>query len=190
MYPEDIAALFNLVEKKTPVRIINEPYKVGWNQNSLYLEIHKALPDVKVTNGINQTPAAVANPLGMDPTKNSTAADASNSSNDVKGNPFAGLSVAIQHAIQGKQASVNDNLAQKIIDEQNGIPQVIGASSLAMQSDVSNKSVEDTATVSNKNVASPVQATKENITKNISTLAPVQSADEAKVTISQGKGKF
>lgn len=40
MYPEDIIKVFELVEIDTPVLIINEPIKVGWNNGNLYLEAH------------------------------------------------------------------------------------------------------------------------------------------------------
>jgi L,D-transpeptidase ErfK/SrfK len=43
LYPEDIESLFKMVANGTNVYIINEPYKVGWNQNELYLESHIAL---------------------------------------------------------------------------------------------------------------------------------------------------
>ena len=45
LYPEDIAALFPRVPVGTPVRIINEPYKVGWLDDRLYLEAHQPLSE-------------------------------------------------------------------------------------------------------------------------------------------------
>lgn len=41
MYPEDIEYLFYDVPVGTQVRIINEPYKVGWYNGKLYIEAHK-----------------------------------------------------------------------------------------------------------------------------------------------------
>ena len=40
LYPEDIQALFASVPVGTPVRIINQPYKTGWRDGVLYLEVH------------------------------------------------------------------------------------------------------------------------------------------------------
>ena len=40
LYPEDIASLFALVPTGTPVNIISEPYKMGWEGNTLYIEAH------------------------------------------------------------------------------------------------------------------------------------------------------
>ena len=40
MYPEDIAALFSQVAVGTPVRIVDQPVKLGWYAGDLYLEVH------------------------------------------------------------------------------------------------------------------------------------------------------
>lgn len=40
LYPEDIAALFDMVPVGTPVDIISQPYKIGWEGNTLYIESH------------------------------------------------------------------------------------------------------------------------------------------------------
>jgi len=45
MYPEDIEHLFDKVSVKTPVSIIDQPYKIGWHNNKLYLEAHLPLQE-------------------------------------------------------------------------------------------------------------------------------------------------
>ena len=45
LYPEDIAALFALVKVKTPVAIVNQPYKIGQSGNKIYLEAHPLLAE-------------------------------------------------------------------------------------------------------------------------------------------------
>lgn len=40
LYPEDIAQLFALVEVGTPVRVVDEPVKLGWRAGQLFLEAH------------------------------------------------------------------------------------------------------------------------------------------------------
>jgi len=40
MYPEDIEVLFNSVEKGTKVTVVDMPYKIGWLNNTLYLEVN------------------------------------------------------------------------------------------------------------------------------------------------------
>lgn len=43
LFPEDIEWLFSRVDTKTPVRIINQPLKFGWQGDALYLEVHPGL---------------------------------------------------------------------------------------------------------------------------------------------------
>jgi L,D-transpeptidase ErfK/SrfK len=43
MYPEDIERLFPDILVGTPVYIVNQPIKVGWFENTLYLEVHPDL---------------------------------------------------------------------------------------------------------------------------------------------------
>ncbi len=45
MYPEDIERIFPSVAVGTPVMIVNEPIKVGWSKNALYIEVHPDLED-------------------------------------------------------------------------------------------------------------------------------------------------
>jgi L,D-transpeptidase ErfK/SrfK len=45
MYPEDIAFLFEKVPVGTPVRIINQPWKMGWDEKLVYLEAHDPLEE-------------------------------------------------------------------------------------------------------------------------------------------------
>ncbi len=45
LYPEDIEALFNMVPVSTPVMIVNQPYKWGWHQGELLIEVHPPLQE-------------------------------------------------------------------------------------------------------------------------------------------------
>ena len=45
MYPEDIASLFPRVTLETPVELVNQPYKIGWLNNELLLEVHPLLEE-------------------------------------------------------------------------------------------------------------------------------------------------
>lgn len=55
MYPEDIEVLFGQIPVGTPVRIINQPYKVGWSVEGLYLEAHLPLEEDLETLGRDMT---------------------------------------------------------------------------------------------------------------------------------------
>ena len=56
MFPEDIEYLFDEISLETPVRIINEPVKVGWDGGELVVEVHEplavALPEPVVAEGV------------------------------------------------------------------------------------------------------------------------------------------
>ena len=45
LYPEDIESLYRKVKLRTPVRIVNQPYKVGRRGDKLYLEAHPYLEE-------------------------------------------------------------------------------------------------------------------------------------------------
>lgn len=47
LFPEDIESLYYNVPVGTSVRIIHEPYKVGWLNNHLYLEAHGPLTEAR-----------------------------------------------------------------------------------------------------------------------------------------------
>lgn len=66
LYPEDIAALFKQIAPDTPVRIVNEPYKAGWENGQLFVEAHQPLSEQRTREGVNFTPLvrAVIKALG------------------------------------------------------------------------------------------------------------------------------
>lgn len=45
LFPSDIEELFHMVHVGTPVTIINEPIKLGWRDQALYLEVHPSLKE-------------------------------------------------------------------------------------------------------------------------------------------------
>ena len=45
MYPEDIEEFFGMVPLHTPVTLVNQPVKVGWYGDQLYIEIHPPLEE-------------------------------------------------------------------------------------------------------------------------------------------------
>lgn len=49
LYPEDIETLFNMVPVGTPVTIVNQPYKWGWVDGELMIEVHPPLQEDAVT---------------------------------------------------------------------------------------------------------------------------------------------
>jgi L,D-transpeptidase ErfK/SrfK len=45
MYPEDIAEFYPLVPVDTQVRMIDQPYRMGWRGDDLYMDVHVPLQD-------------------------------------------------------------------------------------------------------------------------------------------------
>ncbi|MGH8242279.1 MAG: L,D-transpeptidase family protein [Steroidobacteraceae bacterium] len=45
LYPEDIEKLFGMVAVSTPVLIVNQPYKWGWQDGELLIEVHPPLKE-------------------------------------------------------------------------------------------------------------------------------------------------
>lgn len=45
LYPEDIEALFGMVPVNTPVTLVNQPFKAGWQGGRLWVEVHPALKE-------------------------------------------------------------------------------------------------------------------------------------------------
>jgi L,D-transpeptidase ErfK/SrfK len=55
MYPDDIKALFSMVPLGTPVTIVNEPYKLGWQDGKLFLEAHLPLQEQQIADANDLT---------------------------------------------------------------------------------------------------------------------------------------
>ncbi len=52
LYPEDIAELYTRVQPGTPVRVVNQPVKLGWIGGELYLEVN---PDSEQSLQLDET---------------------------------------------------------------------------------------------------------------------------------------
>ncbi|GAB4356363.1 MAG: L,D-transpeptidase family protein [Gammaproteobacteria bacterium] len=48
MYPEDIEPLFQEIPLDTPVQIVDQPIKLGWLADTLYIEVHPPLEEAEV----------------------------------------------------------------------------------------------------------------------------------------------
>ena len=62
MYPEDIERLFEDIPVGTPVRIVNQPIKLGWLAGSLFVELHPPMDEDKdkYTNYMQRVLDAIA----------------------------------------------------------------------------------------------------------------------------------
>jgi len=66
LYPEDIKNLFSRVPVNTPVRIINEPFKIGWLNGKIYMEAHEPLRETaaKFNNNVTSVVTGLLNKVG------------------------------------------------------------------------------------------------------------------------------
>jgi L,D-transpeptidase ErfK/SrfK len=55
MFPEDIEALFDQIPVGTPVRIVNQPIKLGRHGADFYVEAHPPLMEALPDEGWNMT---------------------------------------------------------------------------------------------------------------------------------------
>ena len=55
LFPEDVEALYEHVDVGTQVRLVNQPYKLGWGEDGLYLEAHTPLNEDIATGEWNAT---------------------------------------------------------------------------------------------------------------------------------------
>ncbi len=72
MFPEDIEYLFGKIDLDTPVRIINEPVKMGWVGDEIVMEVHPVLesaapPDEAVVEEASDDDPLAGLPVFKDP---------------------------------------------------------------------------------------------------------------------------
>ena len=60
LYPDDIATLFEIIPVGTPVLVVNQPVKVGWLADELYLQVHPDLADADAIAANGRTATATA----------------------------------------------------------------------------------------------------------------------------------
>jgi len=113
MYPEDIRFLFEQIAVDTPVRIINEPVKVGWDDDRLVLEVHRTLESAPPPGDIEAALAEEGIPieeLVLPPERD----------------PLTYLTEQFVAATVDRAGELDWSVAQAMIDEPTGIPAPVG----------------------------------------------------------------
>lgn len=93
LYPEDIERLFDLVEVGTPVTIIDQPVKLAWLGDALYLEVHPS-----------QTQAVQVELTGS-----------------FLPEPLPDLLASVERALGGRIADIDRPLVAKVAQERRGV---------------------------------------------------------------------
>ncbi len=112
MFPEDIAWLFPQVPVNTPVRIVNQPFKLGWFGEDLYLEVHPPLKDSGASEEDMDGKIVVHPPDGA------TGID--------ENGLLTGITELYIEATRDRAATVDWELVNKVYEERLGIPVKVG----------------------------------------------------------------
>ena len=113
LFPEDIEFLFGQVGLNTPVRIINEPVKIGWNGDELMVEVHQSL---EVTPPAAEEPGA----------GNSTTDADSVLAPPLVRNKMTALTEQFVAATNSRPGELYWDVAELLLERADGIPAPVG----------------------------------------------------------------
>lgn len=121
MFPEDIGFFFGQVPLNTPVRIINEPVKMGWDGDQLVVEVHETL-------AVAAPPAESAE--DADPLADVVAVD-----DDIEAaidavppvrDAMTALTEQFVLATNSRPAKLDWDVAEELLERADGIPAIAG----------------------------------------------------------------
>jgi L,D-transpeptidase ErfK/SrfK len=111
MFPEDIRFLFDQVSVNTPVRIINEPVKVGWYGDELVMEVHRTLDVAPIESDSGEiTSAVLPEDILMQPERNILTA----------------LTEQFVAATNTRAGELDWERAEALLERADGIPVLVG----------------------------------------------------------------
>jgi L,D-transpeptidase ErfK/SrfK len=113
MFPEDIGFLFGEVPLNAPVRIINEPVKIGWDGDELLVEVHETLEFVPVPVTVVEGDAG--SDVATEPAAPPPVRDA-----------MTALTEQFVLATNARPAALNWDIAEQLLARADGIPVVAG----------------------------------------------------------------
>lgn len=112
MFPEDIEYLFGKIDVSTPVRIINDSVKMGWNGDRLVMEVHPVLAVAVPEDG----PIVPEDEAAIQP------ADVAVSVKD----PLTYVTEQFIATTGERAGQLDWDLAEQILDRSDGIPTPVG----------------------------------------------------------------
>ncbi len=107
MFPEDIEYLYPGVPVDTPVQIVNQPYKLDWDGDDLYLEVHPPL------SSSEREAAGAEDPNGTDPWS------------------LTSITELYIRVTETRQADVDWSLIDEVYAQRLGIPVKVGRARVA-----------------------------------------------------------
>jgi len=108
LFPWDIEALFKAVPIGTPVTIVNQPYKLGWTPEGLYLEAHPPLT--------KDAPKTTDEP---------SRTDKAEPVNAYEEGSLTELTRVYVAATQARRAELRWDFAETVIESARGVPELI-----------------------------------------------------------------
>jgi L,D-transpeptidase ErfK/SrfK len=111
MFPEDIEYLFGNIDVSTPVRIINEPVKMGWDGSQLVMEVHPVLEVAVAEND--------------DTVQEEGAVNSDDAEVSVK-DPLTHVTEQFIATTSERAGRLDWHLAEQIVDRSDGIPTTVG----------------------------------------------------------------
>ena len=121
MFPEDIDFLFSKVALNTPVRIINEPVKVGWDGDTLYVEVHRTLEQAPP-----EAPEAPAERGGDEAEPDAMQVDAAEYVPPPTRAAMTALTQQFVAATNSRAGALDWDVAERLLDRADGIPAIAG----------------------------------------------------------------
>jgi L,D-transpeptidase ErfK/SrfK len=115
MFPEDIEFLFGKVDLSTPVRIINEPVKMGWDGDQLVMEVHPIL-EVAILEAADE----------IQDEEPAADTDASNDVAVVAKDPLTYVTEQFIVTTGERAGQLDWHLAEQVVDRSDGIPTPVG----------------------------------------------------------------
>ena len=126
MFPEDIAYLFDQVAINMPVRIINEPVKLGWDGDMLVMEAHRVL-DVAAPLPLPEEESESVRPLGgLLQASDSGLAEAEEIAPEAPRDRMTYLTEQFVGVTATRAGELDWEIAEGLLDAANGIPTPVG----------------------------------------------------------------
>ncbi len=121
LFPEDINFLFGKVGIDTPVRIINEPVKIGWDGDELVVEVHQTL---EVTlPPVEEDSEATAESDAME--EGETVADTTVEAPVVR-DRLTALTEQFVAATNARPGELYWDVAEQLLERADGVPTLVG----------------------------------------------------------------
>ncbi len=133
MFPEDVEFLFDRIQVKTVVRIINVPVKLGWEGETLVAEVHRLLEEPQ------RLPEETAEHL--------ESLDADVELPDVESlskDPLTHVTEQFITATAERAGQLDWTVVEALVERSNGIPEVVGMS--IQSTDVKEAGIKNAAT--------------------------------------------